>query len=333
MFLAYELLNVLCDGKFHSGSILAKQLRVSRVSIWKGIQHLESLGLKIFAVRGRGYRLASSVELLSSAKIQQQLSSTVSQQIQRIDTPSVVSSTMDYVKDFALRRLPNFSVCVAECQTAGRGRQGRRWLSPFGANIYLSLYCQFKALRYGLSGLSLVMGIAVLKALETYGIPLSLKWPNDIYYENKKCVGILIESNYSSENSVHDVFFGIGININQSLSGEPQIGTSEYEVLQNSTDLKQILKYLPSRNEVIAKVLNQVIPHLNEFQEKGFQPFVEDWSKYDLLQGRSIKIIRESNSMLGIGKGVNERGELLLEHDGVLKAISMGEVKLQVQMT
>lgn len=329
MILAFELVKLLANGKFHSGQNLSIHLKVTRVSIWKAIQYLKSLGLEIYSVRGRGYRLASPIELLSHDLIQSHLNTQVKTTIKRLDVLLITHSTNDYLKEYKIRGLPEGTACTAETQTAGRGRNGRVWFSPFGSSIAVSLFWRFKNLTpfaNHLSGLSLVVGVSVVKALEKMNISAKIKWPNDIIYKDKKFVGILVETDYRADNHYQDVFIGIGLNVNN------RVANITDDLKGTITDLFEILGRVPSRNKVIGEILNYLVPSLETFEDTGFSSFISVWNTYDALKDKEVMIFRPHSEIKGIAKGVNERGELLLEEKGVLKAICMGDIKVRMSI-
>ena len=286
MIIAFELIKLLTDGKFHSGQKLAQMLGINRAHIWRAVAYLKSLNLEIYSVKGKGYKLASPIELLNEQKIRENFSEKISNAINLLQILSVTNSTNDYVKEYQLRNLPDKTVVVAEAQTHGRGRVGRTWFSPFGANIYLSLYWK---LKQPLSGLSLVVGLAIAKTLEASGITVKVKWPNDIYVENKKMVGILIESEYKKQETAQNIFIGIGMNINLQSSRFNHHEDENISVLKNTiTDMTTVLGVTPSRNKIIADILNNLIDFLEKFEQHGFAYFLPMWQKYDYLMGKLI---------------------------------------------
>lgn len=326
MQVAYEVLRCLSDGKFHSGTSLAQLLKVSRSSIWKGVHFLRKLELPIHAVTGRGYRWAEPVELLNKKEILAGLNTTTQSYLPRLEVVNVISSTNDYLIQRLGHGICSGTVCVAEAQTAGKGRLGKKWFSPYGANVYLSLYWRFPNKLYDLSGLSLVVGLSILEALkEIAPLPdgLGIKWPNDIWYFEAKLCGILIESlgvggNFQPSSST-DVVIGIGINV------APLSKKSSYIW----TNLTQILGFTPSRNGLISNILNSLIVMLRRFQQQGFPAFCSLWSRYDLLFGKKVHLFTNNCADVGIAQGVNERGELCVKIGDSLKAIRYGEVSVR----
>lgn len=330
MQVAYETLRLLSDGKFHSGTSLAEQLKVSRSSIWKGIAHLRQLEVPIQAVSGRGYRWPQPFELLNKQRILNGLNAKAHAHLPRLDVINVVGSTNDYLMQRLTHDIPSGSVCIAEAQTAGKGRMGRVWRSPYGANIYCSLYWRFPCKLHDLSGLSLVSGLAVLSALSQMGsLPpeLGIKWPNDIWYKDAKLCGILLESigNSSSQSPVYtDVVIGIGMNVNM---------TANDQITSPWTDLTHVFAQSFSRNDLISELLNSLVAMFELFQKQGFAAFTTLWSHYDLLMGKKIELISLQQSQVGIAQGVNERGELCVKLGEHLKAVRYGEVSVRPEET
>jgi BirA family biotin operon repressor/biotin-[acetyl-CoA-carboxylase] ligase len=324
MQVAYDVLRLLSDGKFHSGTSLAQSLKISRSSIWKGINFLRQLGVMIQAVPGRGYRWFSPSELLNQSAILALLNPVTKQTFARLDVVNVISSTNDYLLSRLAHGIPHGSVCVAEAQTQGKGRMGKVWRSPFGANIYLSLYWRFPSRLHELSGLSLVIGLAILAVLkEIAPLPsgVGIKWPNDIWHHNAKLCGILIESQSNpAQANTTDVVLGIGLNL--QMQEDPALTT-------DWTDLKRVLGFVPSRNLIIAKILNNLVPYFARFQAKGFNDFATEWAEHDLLVNKSVVLSAAQSQQTGIAKGVNERGELCVKIGETLKAVRYGEVSVK----
>lgn len=327
MQVAYDVLRLLSDGKFHSGTQLSLNLKISRSSIWKGIHFLRQLGVGVQAVPGRGYRWYEPFELLNQHAILSLLTPFAQQALPRIDVVNVVSSTNDYLLSRLTHGLPSGSVCVAEGQTQGRGRMGKHWRSPFGANIYLSLYWRFPSRLHELSGLSLAIGLAILAALKELGtLPsgVGIKWPNDIWHKQAKLCGILIESVGSgAQAQATDVVMGIGLNL-----AMPSTTTET-----DWTDLKQVFGWVPTRHDIIAKLLNRLVEYLLRFQAKGFADFVTEWEEHDLLHDRTILLSAAHSEQQGVAKGVNERGELCVKIGETLKAVRYGEVSVRPKNT
>ncbi|WP_211829067.1 bifunctional biotin--[acetyl-CoA-carboxylase] ligase/biotin operon repressor BirA [Kistimonas asteriae] len=315
-----DILTLLQDGQFHSGEELGDALGISRAAVWKRLKQLEKQGLTLDAVAGKGYRLPRDVILLNSDLIHTYIDESVRSKI-ALTTLHSASSTNDTV----LTQLENpepVQICVAEHQTAGRGRRGRTWISPLGANIYFSMVWRFDSGMSGLDGLSLVVGLAVLKTLEKMGATgLALKWPNDLLCSGKKLAGILLEIN-GDPNGECQVVIGIGINIKLS---QEQLN----EISQPAIDLCTVLGMTVDKNQVVGELIGQLVSFLDVFQEKGFTPFREDWQRYDAYAGQEVRLITGIREITGTAAGVNEQGALMLDHDGEKRAYAGGEVSLR----
>ncbi len=200
-----HILQTLSDGEFHSGEALGNALGISRAAIAKHIKSLSEWGVDIYRIQGRGYQMARPMPLLDEAKL-------MVGSVQKLELIPVIDSTNQYLLD-RVNESEKGRICLAEYQTNGRGRRGRQWISPFGSNLYLSMYWRLDAGMAAAMGLSLVIGIAAVEALEAMGIEgVKLKWPNDLYYQDKKLAGILVEMSGQAGGAAHLVI-GMGLNI------------------------------------------------------------------------------------------------------------------------
>lgn len=190
-----ELLRLLADGRLHSGAVLAERLDMTRAAVCKAVRRLsDQLGLEITSGRGRGYRLITPIELLDAQRIGETLAATGRAPPVRLEIHQRIDSTNRHLMREAAHGAPSGTVCLAERQTAGQGRHGRCWVSPFGANLYLSILWRYPCGPAGLSGLSLAAGAVVADALRQLGVQgLVLKWPNDLLWGGRKLGGILLE--------------------------------------------------------------------------------------------------------------------------------------------
>ena len=312
-----KILTILADGQFHSGDALGQALGVSRAAIWKQMKKLDALNIAYSSVKGRGYKLLDAVELLAADKIQAQLS----YRLDKLEILPNIDSTNSYLFHRASDYMGQRYAVLAEQQTAGKGRRGRVWISPFGKNIYLSLLVSFSSGIAALDGLSLMVAIAVERALIRLGVTdIGLKWPNDIYAQGKKLAGILLE--VTGEYSSHcQVVIGVGLN----MSFSPQQSQEITQPWAQLADLKPGL----SRNEVAAEVLNQLLWAVEEFQREGFAPYQQYWSERDIYHQQEVRIIAAHQEKHGTVKGVNRKGELMLKTERGMELINAGEVSLR----
>ena len=186
------LITLLSDGQFHSGEQLGEQLGISRAAVSKHMAALKELGLDLFSLTGKGYRLAVPMALYDEAQLQ------ALAPMAPVHCFPVIDSTNQYLLE-RVNQLSSGESCLAECQTAGRGRRGKPWVSPFGCQLILSMYWRLEQGMAAAMGLSLAVGVAVVQALESLGYPgVELKWPNDLYYQGRKLAGILVEMSGSA---------------------------------------------------------------------------------------------------------------------------------------
>ncbi len=315
------ILALLADGQFHSGTVLAEALHISRSAIWKQLSGLADLGLQHSAVSGKGYRLERPLELLDESKILATIDEPTRAPISSFEIFDQIPSTNTYLVERALDNAPSGAICFAEQQTAGKGRRGRHWVSPFGSNIYMSILWRFQTSPMAISGLSLAIGVAVIRTLKLhYDDVFRLKWPNDIYYQDKKLGGILVEVSGESDGPCAAVI-GLGLNIYL-----PE--TEAAEITQQWTDLTQItgLQQL-NRNALATTLLNQLILVIAEFEDLGIAAYLDEWRQYDCLKDKPATLFIGQHSYEGIVKGIDNNGLLLLElADGRIQAFASGEV-------
>lgn len=313
------LLKLLKDGRFHSGEALGAALGVSRSAVWKQLQHIEAeLSLSIHKVRGRGYQLASPLVFLNAEDIALNALS--------LEWPVHISDSTDSTNAEALRLVDAGCAApflvLAEQQTAGRGRRGRKWVSPFAQNVYYSLVLRVEGGLRQLEGLSLVVGLAVMQSLRESGVQgAALKWPNDVLVGQKKIAGILLELVGDPADICH-VVLGIGINVNmQSAAAVDQQWTSVQLETGSPMD----------RNLLVARLSLQLQRYLERHAASGFAALQEEWEQNHLWQGKAVSLIAGVNQVEGVVLGVDRQGALRLSVDGVERKYSGGELSLRLR--
>lgn len=311
------LLNLLKDGRFHSGQDLGAALGISRSAVWKQLQHLEAdLGLSINKVRGRGYQLAAPLSLLDSLDVAEM----------KAGWPVTVLNSVDSTNAEALRavaqgRTAPFLV-LAERQISGRGRRGRKWVSPFGENLYYSLVLRIDGGMRQLEGMSLVVGLAVMQALRKVGVfSAGLKWPNDVLVGNKKVAGILLELVGDPADVCH-VVLGIGINVNMQVAEE---------VDQQWTSIRLETGQSCNRNALAVELSDQLETYIKRQQAGGFSVLQAEWEENHLWQGQSVSLIAGVSQIDGVVLGIDNQGALRLMVNGVEKVFSGGELSLRLR--
>jgi BirA family biotin operon repressor/biotin-[acetyl-CoA-carboxylase] ligase len=324
MVTRYQLLRHMADGRFHSGEELAQNLGVSRAAVWKHLKSLrEQQDLEIHAVPGRGYRLASRLELLDPEQILSCLSNGTAGRVASLEVHDSVDSTNSWLMQQAAGGAPAGTVCLAERQTAGRGRRGRQWVSPYGSNIYLSVLWRFTQAPMQLSGLSLAAGIATLQALRQLGVEgVGLKWPNDLLWENRKLAGLLLEV-AGEAGGPSLVVIGVGVNTRLPASQAAAID-------QPWVDLHRVSSGAGiSRNRLAGMLIQHLLEMLQGFAEYGLAPLVPEWNRHDVYLGRRVVLRSGNKEITGIHHGISPDGALLLEHGTGVRAYHAGEVSLR----
>ncbi len=312
------LLQVLSDGQFHSGEQLGGNLSLSRSAVWKQIERLRELGVEVHSVTGKGYRLPTAFDLLDREKILDYLGGASAKWESCFDVLFTVGSTNAEAMRLAQEGADRCLI-LAEHQTQGRGRRGRVWVSPLGANIYLSMVVSFQMGIAALEGLSLAVALHVVRALEMEGVKgLGVKWPNDILLEGRKLAGILLEVCGDLAGPCK-VVIGLGLNIRMPTSASTQIN-------QPYTDLSTHFSCSPDRNRIVATVIDQLTQGFEQFNVSGFAPLQSCWDSLDVYRNTMVEIRAGSNGVEGRVLGVNNTGALVLETLHGLKVIAGGEL-------
>lgn len=319
----YRLLSLLADGRFHSGEELGAALGVGRSAIWKLIQSLEAYGLDVYAVRGRGYCLSSPIELLDRARIVAELKPRTESLLNTLEIFAEIDSTNRYLMERAGQGVAHPHACLAEYQSQGRGRRGRDWVSPFGTNVYMSVFHRFESPPEALQGLSLAVGVAATNALTALGVTgVGLKWPNDLIWQGRKLGGILLEM-AGEPSGPWNAVVGIGLNLEVSES----VGR---RIHQPWADLHAAVGTNPGRNKAAGQLLHYVLEGLERFSREGFAPFHRAWEEYDVARDKPVIIHGATGATHGLARGVDETGAFLVSVDGAIRRFLSGDVSLRL---
>lgn len=304
------LLDALADGEWHSGEALAAVAGITRAALAKRVDRLRDWQLDIEAQQGLGYRLAAPLRRLKP----------VAPAGLKLKLLTVTDSTNTQLLAADAREDPQ--ALFAEFQTAGRGRRGRSWVSPFGANLYFSLAWSFAAWPAQITALPLVVGVSCARALRAQGLAeTGVKWPNDLYCRGRKLGGILIEHRGEAGAACRAVI-GIGINVNMSArQGEG--------VTQPWTSVQDILGQPVSRDALASALLKELKAALERFEREGFAPFAALWREVDLCDNREVRV-ESDPPYSGIARGVEDNGALIVESGGQRRSVHSGEVSLRL---
>jgi len=319
------LLMLLTDGQVHSGERLAQALGVSRAAVWKGIERLRLQGIDIEAVPRRGYRLPDPVELLEERAIRAAIAGGRLDHLRSLSLLFDVDSTNTRLLALGPPPLGCADVVMSELQHAGRGRRGRPWVAPFGGSIALSLNWSFTDASRANPALSLCVGVAIARALQRSGAAgIELKWPNDIWFDDRKVGGILIEVRAEASGPAH-VVIGVGLNVRLSPAMRAQIEASGVK----AAAVADACSAPPSRNFIAGAIIDALLSMLADFERDGFSGFREAWTALDALRDRPAQVLMGEAVICGTARGVDAHGALRLERDGRVQEFVSGEVSLR----
>lgn len=318
-----EILRLLSDGSFHSGTEMGAQLSVSRAAINKAIKLLSQAGVDIHRVSGRGYRLAEPTRPLDKKTIIEKLSSLGRNYSDRLHVFDEVESTSQFLSSVAVSERVSGSICIAETQLGGRGRRGRTWVATPYQNIMMSMSWQFDRGPASVAGLSLAAGVAVVRALEEFGLNgVGLKWPNDVLWQERKLAGLLLDVQGEAAGP-SSVILGLGVNVAIADNNAEDID-------QPWVDIKHIIDGPVDRNELIAILITKFDDMFSRFDASGLTSFEQDWQAAHVYHGKAVRLIRGNDVLLGTVEGIDANGALKLRNEaGNINYYHSGEVSLR----
>ncbi len=321
--LTFPILHLLADGQFHSGEALAQRFKVTRATIWNALQHAESLGVEIFSVRGRGYKLPNAINLLDANIVSQAIGE--QRAWFKLELLDEVPSTNTYLMQS--KNTAHATCVAAHIQTQGKGRRGRTWVSKLGASLTFSLLWRFAGGAAGLSGLSLAVGVALIRALHELGVQQAeLKWPNDVLVtENgspKKLAGILIELQGDLEGPSSAVI-GVGINLNLPKNVLNSID-------QPAIDLVHASATPINQSVLLGRILKHLADVLSMFETQGFVSVRDEWLRYHAYKNKAVRMLLPNGTeSIGTVTGVADDGILVVETALGQQRFSAGEISLR----
>jgi len=321
-----RLLTLLGDGELHSGAALAESLGVSRTAVWKQLERLRELGLGIDADAGQGYQLRSAYEALDQEKIIAAMSPLAQKQLDVIDVFWECDSTNSYLLNSDAS--PGARVCLADYQADGRGRRGRRWMSPPGSGIWLSVGWTWDVPPAQLTALSLAIGAAITVVLQRAGVGnVRLKWPNDLQIDGRKLAGILIDVQGDSSGPLTVV---AGLGLNTAVPSEVAEAV-EADAGLSPVGLNEFASHL-SRNDLAGKITSAMIEVLDSYAETGFEPYRNVWQDNDALLEQAVSV-SGSQTLTGIARGIDGNGFLIVDAEGRRELVGAGDVTLRKEQS
>ncbi|MBQ4892276.1 bifunctional biotin--[acetyl-CoA-carboxylase] ligase/biotin operon repressor BirA [Shewanella sp. MMG014] len=308
-----QIIKLLDHCRYTSGEMIAQEVGLSRTAVNNHIAQLADYGIDIYSVKGKGYKLSKALPLFDESVL-----------INGIEDRCFFFDEIASTNAFLLQHsdeLDSGDICIAEYQSAGRGRRGRQWVSPYGQHVYGSLYWRINQGMNAAMGLSLVIACSIVSTLRTFGVEgLGLKWPNDIYKDNKKLAGILIEL---SGQSMDECNLVIGFGINMSMPAQ-----QAEKIDQPWSDLSS-LETMPDKTNLLLALHKQLKLDLAKFEVSGLAEFIPLWQQYDLFYDKEIELVMSPKSIVGVCKGIDSQGGVILETDGVQTAYIGGEISLR----
>jgi BirA family biotin operon repressor/biotin-[acetyl-CoA-carboxylase] ligase len=323
MDLRTDLIPILSDGRFHSGTELGRRLGVSRTTVHNVIDALADAGLDIHRVPGRGYRIPGGIEVLDADRIAGWLDDRGARRPASLEILDKTPSTNAHLLRRGMPRPGEAAVCVAERQTAGRGRRGRTWVATPYRNVMLSMAWRYDSGPGATSGLSLAAGVAVADALDAAGAgDVGLKWPNDVVWNGRKLAGVLVDVAGEAQGPTL-VVLGIGVNV--------RLSDADGRLIEQPwVDLVTVVDEAPARNRLVALLIEELSLMFEQFSRGGYPAFRDRWELRNVYAGAPVSVIQSGGELRGSVLGTDERGALLLlDGAGRTHVLASGEVSLR----
>lgn len=319
--LTFPILRLLADGRFQSGEEIARHFGVTRATVWNALKDAEAMGVQLFSVRGRGYRLPEPIQLLEHDSVLD----AIGQQRTwfNLELHDHLESTNSYLMKQASAGCAHATCVAASLQTKGRGRRGRAWQAGLGASLTFSLLWRFQAGASALSGLSLAVGVAIIRALHAVGVTeAQLKWPNDVLVNRQKLAGILIELQGDMEGPSAAVI-GIGLNLRLPEHVKRHID-------QAATDLQTLMRPPPNPSELLGLLLRHLAEVLSEFESNGFEKLRDEWIEHHAYHNQPVlMLLPDGRQSHGIVVDVASDGVLMVETATGVQRFTAGEISLR----
>lgn len=308
--------------EFVSGEEISRRLSVSRTAVWKQINKLREAGYEFEAVPNKGYRIVNKPERIDTLTLLKTLKTNIAGKKLKVLETTV--STQEEAKALAEAGAPEGTLVVAEEQTGGKGRLGRKWFSPKGKGIWMSLVLRPKQPLHYMPQLTLLTGVAVCRAVRrTTGVMAGLKWPNDLLVDGRKICGILLESAAEDE-YVRYCIAGIGISANLDPDDYPD------ELKSVATSLKIEAGHPVDRVQLIAAAMEEFETLYRLYQQEGFAPIASLWEALSVTLGKRVTVGAASGPVTGLALKLDPHGALvILTEDGRELPVFSGDVELR----
>jgi len=267
--------------------------------------------------------LSGEYEVLNWLGISRRVEAKYQSKIKQSAVVASIASTNDWaMAQIQDAKIP--SVCFADQQTQGRGRNGRKWVSPRGQNIYMSLAWTFELAIDEFHGLGLAVAVAIVQLLKQYGINAQLKWPNDVLVDGKKIAGILLESRIRDKKNIN-VVIGIGLNIDMKIVSAEQIN-QQWTDMRRETNLQKNI----CRNQIAGDLLSRILQVCDKYELYGFNAYKDEWQRYDICKQADLVITTAEDVVYGKGLGISDNGALRVMLEGRERVFYAADVSIRV---
>ncbi|RJP73927.1 MAG: biotin--[acetyl-CoA-carboxylase] ligase [Candidatus Abyssobacteria bacterium SURF_17] len=318
-----EILKLLrhAEGAYVSGQAMSHTFGVSRSAVWKSVASLRKMGFRIGSCANRGYRFEAAPERIVGLDIEADLDTRIiGQSVVSFDS---VPSTIDVAGSLASEGCAEGTVIVAESQTGGRGRLGRKWSSPSGCGVWASIVLRPAMPPRDVPKLTLLTAVAVAKVLsEQYTFDARIKWPNDVTVNGRKICGALTEL-VAEQDAVRHVIASFGLNVNQT----PSMFPAEVAAIATSMRIEKGEQF--DRPEVFRRVLREFDTQYVHFKQHGSGNVLKQWRDLSCTLGRHVRVQMREGYVEGIARDLDDDGSLIVEEkDGSLRPVSHGDVTI-----
>lgn len=318
-----NVLKILLEAEdFVSGETLAESLGITRNSVWKAVTALRTDGFDIEAVTNKGYALVSEGTVLNELVMKKYLTSAPERKVHIFD---IIDSTNNYAKKLASDGAPSGTTVVSDMQTAGKGRLDRRFVSPAGGSIYMSVILRPDTDLKSSQLITSCIAAAAAQAVDKVcGTDVKIKWVNDLYLNGKKICGILTEASINFESGGLDyAVAGIGINLRSIKKTLPE------ELLEKATSIEDETGKIPPRSRLIAEILNNIDKYLNELESKSF---LDEYRRRSFIIGKRVAVSKLSDERTALALGISDDAGLIVRYDDQTEEIlNSGEARILPQ--
>lgn len=320
--MAGNIIQLLKDSSSYvSGERMSAELGITRAAVWKKITLLRKKGFIIDALPSKGYRLVSSPDLSED-----ELSAHIRESVfwKKILFYKSTDSTNERALSLSLaEEIESGTVIVADMQDKGRGRLGRSWVSPPRVNVYMSIMLRPDMESRNMPFLTIIAGVVCARVLRNItGLPVSIKWPNDLICFDRKLGGILTEAR-SEADKIVTAIIGIGINVNSERRHLPS------SIRSVATSLRFETGKIWSRTEIVAGILDEFEKTYMMFINKGKTPIIKLWKQLSSMLGKRVSVMSVHETLTGLAEDVDDDGLLMLRMgSGTLKRVSSGDVSI-----